>query len=193
MGLWLLQECRREWARQGEEASYDQMAEMAAQSPALQSILNPDDAEFFAPGDMTSRIRGFCQRTGQFVPQSTGEVVRCVLESLALKYRWVLERLEQIIGHRLEPIHIVGGGARNRLLNQFTANATGRAVVAGPTEATATGNILMQAVALGHIGSLREARAVVRDSFALESFEPQDGRRWDDAYGRLLDLMAGLT
>ena len=190
MGLWLVQECRRVWANQGESLSYYELMRMAAEAEPLRSIVNPDDSDFLKPGDMPSRIRAFCERTGQPVPQSQGAVVRCALESLALKYRWVLERLAEILGHGLEPIHIVGGGAQNRLLNQFTADATGRQVVAGPIEATAAGNILMQAMALGYIGSLEEGRRIVRRSFDVVTYEPAGGAEWDEAYARFLAMLA---
>jgi len=182
-GLWLVQECRRTWARQGEELSYDELTQMAARAAPLHSIVDPDDGEFLKPGDMPARIRVFCQKTGQPVPEDRGALVRCALESLALKYRWVLERLEEMLGRRLEPIYIVGGGTRNRLLNQFTADATGRRVVAGPIEATAIGNVIAQAMALGHIASLEEGRQVVRNSFDIETYEPAGGAGWEEAYG----------
>jgi rhamnulokinase len=188
-GLWLVQECRRTWARQGAEFSYDDLTHMAAQADPLQSVVDPDYGEFLKPGDMPARMRAFCQRTGQPVPQSRGAVVRCALESLALKYRWVLERLEEILDRRLEPIHIVGGGTRNRLLNQFAADATGRRVVTGPIEATAIGNVVTQAMALGHIGSLEEGRQVVCNSFDIGTCQPAGGPEWDEAYGRLLAVM----
>jgi rhamnulokinase len=188
-GLWLLQECRRTWARQGERLSYDDLTHMAAEADPLQSIVDSDYAEFLRPGDMVARIRTFCQMTDQAVPQSKGAVVRCALESLALKYRLVLERLEEILGHRLEPIHIVGGGAQNHLLNQFTADATGRQVLAGPVEATAAGNIITQAMALGHIASLEEGRQVVRGSFDVVTYEPTSQSKWEEAYVRFLDVM----
>jgi len=188
-GLWLVQECRRMWAGQGEALSYDDLTHMAAQAEPLRSVIDPDCGEFLKPGDMPDRIRAGCQATGWPVPQSKGAVVRCALESLALKYRWVLERIEEILGRRLEPIHIVGGGTRNRLLNQFTADATGRPVVAGPIEATAAGNVLMQMMALGHIESLAEGRQVVRDSFDVAVYEPKGGPEWDEAYLRFLDVL----
>jgi rhamnulokinase len=190
MGLWLVQECRRTWARQGEELSYAELTQMATQAEPFQAVIDPDDAEFFKPGDMPARIRDFSQRTGQAVPESKAAIIRCALASLALKYRWVLERLEEMVGHRLEPIYIVGGGTQNRQLSQFTADATGRRVVTGPVEATAIGNIVMQAIALGTISSLPEARALVRDSFPPAIFEPTSKAGWDDAYQRLLDVMA---
>jgi rhamnulokinase len=188
-GLWLVQECRRTWARQGQEFSYDELTPMAAQTAPLQSIVDPDDGEFAKHGDMPARIQAFCQRTGQTVPQSPGEVVRCALESLALKYRWVLERLEKILGRRLEPIHIVGGGAQNWLLCQLTADATGRRVVAGPVEATAIGNIIVQAMAREYVASLAEGRRLVRNSCHLATYEPVSSLGWEAAYGRLASLI----
>jgi rhamnulokinase len=193
MGLWLVQESRRTWARAAsptqERLSYDELTQMAMQAAPLRSVIDPDCGDFLRPGDMPSRIRAFCRQTGQPAPESEGAVVRCALESLALKYRWTLERIEEILGRRLEPIHIVGGGSRNRLLNQFTADATGRQVIAGPVEATAAGNVIAQMMALGHIGSLQEGRQVVRNSFDVAIFDPAAGPEWDEAYGRLLALM----
>jgi rhamnulokinase len=191
-GLWLVQECRGTWARQGEPLSYDELTALAAEAAPLRSFVDPDDERFLRPGDMPARIRAFCQEAGQPVPESQGAVVRCALESLALKYRWVLERLEEILGRRLAPIHIVGGGTQNRLLNQFTADATGRQVVAGPIEATAVGNVITQAMALGTIGSLEEGRRIVRSSFDVATYEPAGGSEWEEAYGRFLVTMASV-
>jgi rhamnulokinase len=189
MGLWLVQECRRTWLQQGEDYSYSTLAEMAAQAEPFQAVVDPDHSEFLRPGDMPARIRSYCRATGQPAPQEKGVVLRCALEGIALKYRWVLERLEEMLGHRLEPLHIVGGGTQNRLLSQFTADATGRQVIAGPVEATAAGNVLMQMMALGHIDTLSAAREVVRRSFDLAVYEPGRREGWDKAYARLLALM----
>ncbi len=189
MGLWLVQECRRTWAQQGSEHSYDELTQMASRAEPFRAIVDPDHVEFFKPGDMPARIRSFCRMTSQPVPQSKEAILRCALESIALKYRWVLERLEEMLGHRLEPLYIVGGGAQNRLLSQFTADAANRQVITGPVEATATGNILMQMMALGHVSTLAEARQVVRESFALPRFEPGSRDGWDEAYARLLEIM----
>jgi rhamnulokinase len=189
MGLWLVQECRRTWARAGEDLSYTEIARLAAEAEPFRSIIDVDAADFFQPGDMPARIQKYCARTRQPVPETKGAIVRCALESLALKYRWVLDRLEEMLGYRLDPIHIIGGGTQNRLLNQLTADATDRSVVAGPIEATAIGNVLMQAVALGHLKSLDEARAVVRHSFKPETYEPQPSKQWDVAYEKLDKLM----
>ncbi len=189
MGLWLVQECRRTWASRGRELSYDEITRLAAEAPAFGSLVDPDHHSFLRPGDMPAQIQAYCRRTGQVVPQTEGEIVRCALESLALKYRWTLDKLERMQGCRLNTIHVVGGGSRNGLLCQFTADATQRLVVAGPVEATATGNVLLQAISQGEIGSLADARQVVRDSFDLVTFEPGAIAGWDDAYARLLALM----
>lgn len=186
MGLWLVQECRREWARQGQSYSYDELTQMAAQAPAFGPLALVDDARFLPPGDMAERIQGFCKETGQPVPQSRGEILRCALESLALEYRYVAESMDRLAGKRLPTIHIIGGGSQNCLLDQFAADATGRAVVAGPVEATAIGNVLVQMMATGHIASLQEGRAVVAHSFGVETFEPKDTAAWDEAYRRYL-------
>ena len=188
--LWLVQESRRTWAANGQSFTYAELTELAAQAEPFMSIIDPDHIDFLKPGDMPERIRAYCERTGQHVPDHHGAIVRCALESLALKYRWVLEKIEEMIGYHLEPIHIIGGGTQNRLLNQFTADATNRSVVAGPIEATALGNILMQAVALGDIGSLLDARAIVRQSFTPNVFEPKSSTGWDEAYRRLLSLLS---
>jgi rhamnulokinase len=185
MGLWIVQECRRTWVANGHDWSYDELARMAELSAPLAAVIDPDDDEFFKPGDMPSRIQTFCRRTGQTAPSEPGAIVRCALESLALKYRWVLERLQTVTGQHLDPIHIIGGGAQNQLLNQFTADATGRTVVAGPVEATAIGNLLVQAIALGQLGSLADARTVVRRSFTPQVYAPRPSADWDAAYARL--------
>ncbi len=193
MGLWLVQECRREWARAGERFSYDDLTRLAADSPAFGPLIVPGDRRFLPPGDMPARIQAFCQETGQRVPESRGAIIRCVLESLALEYRWVADRLSEIVGHPLPTIHIFGGGSQNRLLNQFTADATGRTVVAGPVEATAIGNALVQAIALGYIADLTEGRALVRHSFPVTTCEPRDTAAWDKAYDRYLRLRSPGT
>ena len=188
MGLWLVQECRRTWAQAGEDLSYDDLTHLAAQAPAFGALVEPDSHDFLRPGDMPTRIVEFCTKTGQRAPESKGEIVRCALESLALKYRWVLEKLELLLGRSLQTIHVVGGGSQNRLLCQLTADAAQRLVIAGPVEATAAGNVLMQALARGHIGSLAEGREVIRRSFELITYEPRAVAGWDDAYGRFLAI-----
>ena len=189
MGLWLVQECRRAWERGGESYSYDDLARLAAEAPPFVSLVDPDDTDFIAPGDMPGKMREFCARTGQPEPEGAGATARCAIESLALKYRWVLERLEEMLGKRLEVIHIVGGGTQNKLLNQFAADATQRPVITGPVEATAIGNVLMQAISLGHLGSLEDARQVVRNSFEVETYDPGPAEGWEEAYGRFVGLL----
>ncbi|MHB1355273.1 MAG: rhamnulokinase [Anaerolineae bacterium] len=193
MGLWLVQQCRRTWQQEGQELSYTDLTNLAAQAEPFGALVDPDYPEFLRPGDMPTRIRAYCQRTGQTPPESKGEMVRCALESLALRYRWVLEKLELMLGRTLKVIHIVGGGCQNHLLCQLAADATQRVVVAGPVEATAAGNVLMQAISGGQIGSLAEGREVVRRSFEVTTYEPRRADGWDDAYerfNRLLTLSA---
>jgi rhamnulokinase len=194
-GLWIVQECRRTWARQGDEHSYAALSELAAGATPFHALIDPDDPLYLkpsAPGDdMPTRIRARCQATGQPVPESKAALIRCVLESLALKYRWVIEKLEVLIGARVDPIHVVGGGAQNGLLCQFTADALGRPVIAGPVEATSLGNVILQAQALGLLGSLAEGRELIRHSFAVTTYEPTAERdAWDGAYARLIQLIA---
>jgi rhamnulokinase len=189
IGLWPIQECRRVWAAQGEPLSYDELTYLAETASPFSAIIDVDAGEFLSPGDMPSRIREFCERMGHKPPDSKGEVARTVLESLALKYRWTLERLEELLGSHLEPLHIVGGGSQNQLLNQFTADAIGRPVVTGPVEATGVGNVLMQMLALGYIASLEDGRDLVRRSFEMRTYLPRESAAWDEAYGRYLNLI----
>ncbi len=186
-GLWLVQQCRRAWSRD-REVDYDELTAAANGAPPLRSLLDPDDPSFANPPDMPAAIRDFCRRTRQPVPDTHGEVVRCALESLALKYRFVLAQLERAAGRSVERLHVIGGGARNQLLNQLAANATGRLVLAGPIEATAVGNLLVQAMALGRLSSLAELRAIVRRSFPPEVYPPHPSPAWDDAWERFLAL-----
>ena len=188
-GLWIVQECRRIWENQGHAYSFAELVRLAGAAPALTSFIDPDHSDFLEPGDMPGRIRTYCRRTGQTVPAFEGAVIRCALESLALKCRCVLEDLESVLNRRLRTIHVVGGGVRNALLNQFTADATGRPVVAGPAEATALGNILMQVYARGEIDSLAGIREVVRNSTEIVAFEPDGGDAWEDAYARYREIL----
>jgi rhamnulokinase len=188
-GMWLIAECRRIWAREGNEFTYDQLTQMAAEAQPFKCFVDPDDPRFLAPENMLDAIRSFCRDTNQPEPETVGEFVRCCLEGLALKYRWVIERLEELTGKTVSTIHIVGGGSQNWLLNQFTADATGKLVQAGPVEATATGNALVQAIALGYLGSHAELREVVRNSFPLRTFEPKPDERWQQAYERFCQFV----
>jgi rhamnulokinase len=187
-GLWLVQECRRIWKLEGHEFGWSHLVELAERSPALLSLINPDHGDFVAPANMVKTIKEFCARTNQPTPDSVGAVIRCALESLALRYRMVLGWLEQLVGGHISTIHIVGGGTQNKLLCQMTADACNRRVVAGPIEATASGNVMLQAVASGDVGSIAQARDVIRQSFAVEEFQPQQPLPWDYAYERFLKL-----
>jgi rhamnulokinase len=189
MGLWLVQECRRTWARAGRDYSYEELVPRAEAAQPFAALVDPDDPSFLSHGDMPARLAAFCTKTGQRPPADAGSFVRCALESLALKYRWTVERLEEVAGTRIRTIHIVGGGARNALLNQFTADACGRAVQAGPVEATAAGNVLVQAIGRGRIGSLAQARSIVARSFPLAVYEPRDTGAWNDAAARFAQLL----
>jgi rhamnulokinase len=179
-GLWLLQECRRAWALEGAEFTYEDLARQAAGAKPFVAILDPD--AFLEPGDMPQRICDYCKSTGQRPPASSAEISRMILESLALRYRQVLERIESLLGRRFAIIHIFGGGSQNQVLNQFVADATGRLVIAGPTEATAIGNVLIQAIGSGALSGLDEARAVVRRSFPTRVIEPAPKADWNAAY-----------
>jgi rhamnulokinase len=189
MGLWLVQECRRAWARAGREWSYEELTARAQAAAPFGSLVDPDDGSFLFPGDMPARLTAFCSRTDQVSPRDEGATVRCCLESLALKYRWVIERIERILDTQITTIHIVGGGTKNELLCQFTADACGRVVRAGPVEATAIGNILLQASGYGQIGSMADLRAVVARSFPVRIYEPRDTGAWTDAFARFSSLM----
>ncbi|HKD06918.1 MAG TPA: rhamnulokinase family protein [Bryobacteraceae bacterium] len=191
-GLWLLQSCRRCWSDRGHEYSYEGLMQSAAEAEAFGSLIDPDAGAFLNPPDMAEEIAAFCRKTEQKAPSSAGAFTRAILESLAYKYRMVLESLEELIGNPLAEIRIIGGGSKNRLLNQFTANATGRTVIAGPVEATALGNIAMQMVATGGM-SLADARDIIARSFPPERFDPQDTGKWDGEYGRFRSYVAGKT
>jgi len=179
MGLWILQSCRNHWMSQGQRPDYDQLIALAADTPAFAHLIDPDDQSFLRASNMPVAIDQFCRKTHQPAPPTLGGYVRCAFESLALKYRLVLRSLEQLCGKRIEQIRVIGGGSRNRLLNQFTAEATGKRVIAGPVEATALGNAAIQILATGEASSLAEVRAIIDRSFPTEVFEPHDTDRWD--------------
>lgn len=183
-GMWLIEECRRHWAAIGRLYEYDEIVAMAEASPRMQSLIDPDSPEFAAPEDMPASIAAFCQRTGQAEPESDAAFVRCIFDSLALKYRYVFRRLGAYSPEPLRGLYMLGGGARNRLLNQLTADVLGVPVVTGPAEATAIGNIAVQIIAAGALESLSEARTLVEKSFEPEVFKPSDGDRFDDAVAR---------
>jgi rhamnulokinase len=182
MGLWPIQECKRQWQREGDELSYPELTEMAEKAKPFAANINVDYSGFLAPGDMPKRINDYLVETGQKEIQDKGQMVRAILEALAFKYRWVIEKIEDITGNNIDRLHIVGGGIQNELLSQFAANSTGKRIIAGPIEATATGNILMQAKATRQIKNLAEARKIVRNSFDLQEYKPKDTSTWQQRY-----------
>lgn len=184
VGLWIVQECRRYWAQREQELDYEVITHLAGAAQPFQALINPADPRFLAPGDMPLKVAAFCKETGQIVPRKPGEVIRCVLESLALYYRKTLKEIERLTRRKVEKLYVVGGGTKNTLLNHFTANALQIPLIIGPTEATAAGNILVQAIALGQLKSLSEAREVVQESFSCEIIQPH-AAAWDAAYARL--------
>ncbi|MEW5901339.1 MAG: rhamnulokinase family protein [Acidobacteriota bacterium] len=189
-GLWLVQQCRREWAKNA-DLSYEELVRLAAEAPPFRALIDPDWPAFLSPPSMPEAIRNFCLETGQIPPSSPGATVRCILESLALKYRATLNLLRRLLDQKIDRIHVIGGGARNELLCQFTAEATELPVVAGPSEATATGNIMVQALASGMVSSLAELRAIVRNSVVLKRFEPGGATGWEDALARFEEIVSG--
>ena len=189
MGMWLIQEVQRNWEEQGTKYTWTEMVELAQKSDPFKFLINPDDSMFLNPRSMTQSVRDFCYQTAQGTPQSHGETIRCIYDSLALKYRFTLEQIRQVSDQKIEVIHIIGGGANNHFLNQLTADATVLPIVAGPSEATAIGNIMIQAKALGVVDSLNEIRRIVANSFDLVKFSPSAELDWDEAYERFLGIM----
>ena len=179
MGLWMVQGCRNCWDSRGQSADYRELVKLAEREPAFAHFVDPDDESFLRAADMLSAIDAFCAKTHQPIPKSPGAYVRCVLESLAMKYRLVLRHLERVCGTRIDQIRVIGGGSKNRLLNQFTADATGKQVLAGPAEATALGNIAIQILTTGEATSLPEVRAIVDRSFPTNIFEPIETDKWE--------------
>jgi rhamnulokinase len=161
---------------------------MATETKSIGSFIEPDHSSFFQPGDIPTRIRNFCAHTSQSIPDTDGEICRCIFESLALKYRWVLEVVERIKGIKSEILHIVGGGSKNDLLCQMAANATGKMVIAGPHEATITGNFLLQAIADGSISSIEEGKNLILNSFDLKEYEPENNDQWEEMYAKFLKI-----
>jgi sugar (pentulose or hexulose) kinase len=189
MGMWILQECRRNWQLEGSCESYQELAALAEREKPFRSVFDPDDIRFLPQGDMPARIRAYCADTGQPAPETHGQFARAIYESLALKYRWAVGRLERdILGHEISCLHIVGGGSNNALLNQMTASAVSKPVVAGPGEATAIGNLLMQAMALSEVHSLDALRDIVRASFETVEYMPENTGQWQDAYDHFLRI-----
>ena len=188
MGLWLVQECKRQWEREGDSISFAELEQQANQANPFDSFIDPDCESFVAPGNMPERIRQYCRKTNQPVPESKGAIVRCIMESLAMKYRVTIEGLEDILGTKIPVIHMVGGGIKDKMLCQFTANATAREVITGPIEATAIGNIMVQAMALDAVDGLNEIRKIVKDSYPTTDFVPQQTEIWETAYKKYLEI-----
>ncbi|MCG8586862.1 MAG: rhamnulokinase [Pirellulales bacterium] len=189
-GLWIIQECRRIWHQEGRDYDWSALVQMAMETPRLASVVNPDHPALVAPSNMPEAIRKLCRESGQPIPDSEGAVIRCGMESLALKYRQVLGYLEELTGSPIETIHILGGGTQNKALCQMTADACNRHVVAGPIEATAIGNVMMQAVAAGEVASIAQAREIVRTSFSVDEYQPSETAAWNEAYERFEKLTA---
>jgi rhamnulokinase len=188
VGLWIYQECRREWQKGSDALSFDDLEAEAEKCRPFISFIDPDDHIFFEPGGMPGKIRQYCSNTGQEVPVSRAEIVSVILQSLAMKYRQVSKTLDGLADREHKTINIIGGGCRNRLLSQFTADATGKTVHAGPTEATSIGNILVQLMAMGEIKDLNQAREITGRSFGITSYEPHDTGSWDSAYERFMRI-----
>jgi rhamnulokinase len=188
-GLWLVQECRREWAKAGREYDYATLTRLAGEAAPFRSLVAPADPRFLLPDDMSAKMAAFCRETGQPEPRTPGEFVRCALESLALLYRRTLLMLEKLTGTKIERLHIVGGGSQNALLNQFAANSLQRPVITGPVEATAAGNIIVQALARGDLPSLAVARQIIAQSFETATVEPRDAAPWQQQYERFERLV----
>lgn len=192
VGLWIAQQCRATWRAEGAEYSYDQLTALAVDAAPFRSFIEPDHPSFLPPGDMPSRVRAYCRDTGQPIPETPGQVMRTVYESLALKYRQVLDRLIALSGQNVERLHIIGGGTQNRLLCQMTADAIGRTVIAGPVEATVLGNAIVQWIALGELGSVAEARELLSRTVETQRYDPKHRDAWEEAYSRFATLATGL-
>jgi rhamnulokinase len=186
MGLWVLQQCRATWLHEGKNYTYEDLVRLAEKASPLKSIVDVDDSRFFAAGNHPQAVRDYCAENGLAVPQNDGEISRSVLESLAMKYRLVLENLQAISGQAVEVVHIVGGGSQNPLLNQLTADATGKMVITEPVEATVLGNAAVQLMALGEIASLAEAREIIAHMGITKVYHPQNTAAWDAAYQKFV-------
>lgn len=189
MGLWIIQECRMDWIRQGMEYSFEELVALAEVEQTFRSLIDPDDRMFYSSGNMVFKVRSYCEKTRQKVPETPGQVIRCVEESLAMRYRWALEHLERITEHHYSNIYILGGGGNDRLLNQLTASACNRLVYVGPKEAALVGNMLMQLTCYGETSNLREGRELVLRSAEISTYEPRDVSIWDEVYGYWCDLV----
>ncbi len=182
MGLWIIQESKRQWAREGKNFSFDELEKAAWEAEPFKCFIDPDYIDFATPGNMPKKIRDFCEHTGQYIPKTEGEIIRCIAQSLALKFRMVTDAMEDVIGEPLCAVHMVGGGIKDTMVCRFTASATGKKVLAGPVEATSTGNAAVQLMALGKVKDLTEARKIIKNSFPIKTYEPEDNEAWNSAY-----------
>lgn len=190
-GMWLIEQCKKEWENK-QPVTYEEIVTAAKESTPFQCFINPDSPCFAAPGSMITAIQVYCKETSQYIPRTMGEIARCIYESLAFRYRQVLANLQQLATFPINTLHIIGGGAQNKLLNSFTANAIGKPVIAGPSEATAMGNILLQAKAAGIVDNKKEIRQIVRNSIGPDIFEPEDTVTWNDHYSDYLNVYREL-
>ena len=188
-GMWLYERCRKEWPEEVRKLSHPELQGSAMQVKAFRSIINPDDAVFANPSSMIEAIQQYCRNTNQYVPESPAEICRCIFDSLALRYKQVFQWIQEFSPFKLDILHIIGGGSLNKYLNQFTANATGVTVLAGPQEGTAIGNIMLQAKAAGNVSDIWEMRAIIANSIQLAKYEPQDKSVWDEAYQQYLNII----
>jgi rhamnulokinase len=187
--MWLLEQCLKEWKKEGITYAYEKLVHMAESVPAFQSLIDPDHVSFTNPSLMTKAITDYCEATGQKAPENHAEFVRCIFESLSLKYKFVLGKMINLAPFSIEKLHVIGGGSKNPLLNQWTSNAIGMPVVAGPSEATAIGNIMIQAKAAGCVDTLEEMRQIIRDSIPLDEFLPENKGEWENAYTKFLSII----
>lgn len=188
-GMWIVEQCLKRWKKDGIEYSYPDMVKMASEAEAFKCFINPDDALFVNPADMPEAINEYCKRTGQSAPQTHAAYIRMIFESLAMKYRETLDVFKTLAENPIEKLHVIGGGSRNALLNQFTSNAIGLPVVAGPAEASSVGNIMLQAKAAGIVNSLQEMRNVISANVELSTYNPMDSESWNEAYQKYLEII----
>lgn len=188
MGLWILQECKREWDKEGKNYTYEELVEIAKNGSPFYSFIDVNSSDFLYPGNMPEKIKNYCKKTGQKVPEDIPQITRVIFESLAMEYRYVIEKMEEIIGYDIETLHIVGGGSKNSLLSQFTSSATKKIVITGPSEATSVGNILVQALAKREIRDIEQIREVIRNSFPLIVYRPENVSDWDQNFEKYLKL-----
>jgi rhamnulokinase len=188
MGLWILQECKKEWDRVGRSYKYEEIVEIAKNAIPFYSFIDVNSSDFLYPGNMVEKIKNYCRKTGQKVPEDIPQIARVIFESLAMEYRYVIEKIEEIIGYNIETLHIVGGGSKNSLLSQFTSSSTKKIVITGPVEATSAGNILVQALAKREVKDISEIREIIRNSFPLIVYRPENIDIWDENFEKYLRL-----